>query len=71
VARASLRTTSRRPSDFPNLGAAQAALWHPGERSVEETLETIGAILDHEDVVAALQGKMRQEETRAHQITGA
>ena len=39
------------------ITAAQAALaryWHPGERSAEEALDTIGSILDHEDVVAAL-----------------
>jgi hypothetical protein len=54
------------------LAAAQAALahyWHPGVRSAVEALETIGSILDHEDVVASLQRKMRQEEARAQQIT--
>jgi len=43
------------------LAAAQAALaryWHPGVRSAEDTLETIGAILDHEDVVGALTRKI-------------
>lgn len=37
--------------------AAQAALaryWHPGERSAEEALDTIGRVLDHEDVITAL-----------------
>jgi len=37
--------------------AAQAALaryWHPGDRSAEEALDTIGRVLDHSDVVAAL-----------------
>jgi hypothetical protein len=55
------------------LAAAQAALaryFQPGERSAEEALEAIGAVLDHEDVEAALQRKMRQEEARAHQMTG-
>jgi hypothetical protein len=55
------------------LAAAQAALaryFQPGERSAEEVLEAIGAVLDHEDVEAALQRKMRQEEARAHQMTG-
>jgi hypothetical protein len=54
------------------LAAAQAALahyWHPGVRSAEEALRTIGSILDHEDVVASLQRKMHQEELRAQQIT--
>jgi hypothetical protein len=54
------------------LAAAQAALaryFHPGARSAEEALETIGAILDHEDVVAALQRKMandRRSKTAFH-----
>jgi hypothetical protein len=46
------------------LAAAQAALaryFHPGARSAEEALETIGAILDHDDVVSALQRKMRAD----------
>jgi hypothetical protein len=46
------------------LAAAQAALaryFHPGARSAEEALDTIGAILDHEDVVAALQRKLRAD----------
>jgi hypothetical protein len=34
--------------------AALAKYWHPGERSAEEPLNTIGRIFDHEDVVAAL-----------------
>jgi hypothetical protein len=37
------------------LAAAQAALaryFHPGARPAEEALNAIGAILDHEDVVA-------------------
>jgi hypothetical protein len=44
------------------LAAAQAALaryFHPGTRSAEEALESIGAIVDHEDLVAALQRKLR------------
>ena|ERR1700760_1246085 len=44
--------------------AAQAALakyFHPGARSAEEALNAIGAILDHQDVVTALQRKMRTE----------
>jgi hypothetical protein len=47
------------------LAAAQAALahyWHPGVRSAEETLQTIGAILDHEDGVGALNRKIELEE---------
>jgi hypothetical protein len=47
------------------LAAAQAALaryWHPGERSAEETLQTIGAILDHYDVVGALNRKIELDE---------
>jgi hypothetical protein len=47
------------------LVAAQAALaryWHPGLRSAEETLETVGAILDHEDVVGALNRKIELDE---------
>jgi hypothetical protein len=46
------------------MAAAQAALakyFHPGARSAEEALNAIGAILDHQDVVAALQRKMRTE----------
>jgi hypothetical protein len=46
------------------MAAAQAALakyFHPGARSAEEALIAIGAILDHQDVVAALQRKMRTE----------
>jgi hypothetical protein len=38
-----------------------ARYFHPGARSAEEALETIGAILDHDDVVAALQRKLRTE----------
>jgi hypothetical protein len=44
------------------LAAAQAALawyFHPGARSAEDALNAIGALLDHEDVVAALQRKLR------------
>jgi hypothetical protein len=44
------------------LAAAQAALgryFHPGTRSAQEALEAIGAILDHEDLVAARQRKLR------------
>jgi hypothetical protein len=55
------------------LAAAHAALaryFRPGERSAEEALEAIGAVLDHADVEAALQRKMRQEEASAHQIPG-
>jgi hypothetical protein len=46
------------------LAAAQAALaqyFHPGARSAEDALNAIGAILDHEDVVAALQRKMASD----------
>ena len=46
------------------MAAAQAALakyFHPGARSAEEALNAIGAILDHQDVVTALQRKMRTE----------
>ena len=55
------------------LAAAHAALaryFRPGERSAEEALEAIGAVLDHADVEAALQRKMRQEEASAHQGSG-
>jgi hypothetical protein len=44
------------------VAAAQAALaryFHPGTWSAEEALEAIGAILDHEDVVAALKRKLQ------------
>jgi hypothetical protein len=44
------------------LAAAQAALaryFHPGTRSAEEALETIGGILDHQDVVTALKRQLR------------
>jgi hypothetical protein len=50
------------------MAAAQAALaryWHPGERSAEQALDTIGAILDHEDVVGALNRKMQLKENNA------
>jgi hypothetical protein len=53
------------------LAAAQAALaryFRPGERSAEEALEAIGAILDHEDVEAALQRKMRANEADAFSL---
>lgn len=53
------------------LAAAQAALaryFHPRARSAEETLDAIGRILDREDVVAALQRKMRHEEAKVDQI---
>ena len=45
------------------MAAAQALAkyFHPGARSAEEALNAIGAILDHQDVVAALQRKMRTE----------
>jgi hypothetical protein len=46
------------------VAAAQAALaryFHPGTRSAEEALEAIAAILDHEDVVAALKRKLRTD----------
>jgi len=49
------------------LTAAQAALaryFHPGAQSAEEALETIGAILDHEDVVAALKRQMAADRER-------
>jgi hypothetical protein len=49
------------------LAAAQAALaryFQPGARSAAETLNAIGAILDHEDVVAALQRKLRIDARR-------
>jgi hypothetical protein len=41
--------------------AAVAKYFHPGSRSAEEALNAIGAILDHEDVVAALHRKIRTE----------
>jgi hypothetical protein len=48
------------------MAAAQAALshyYHPGKRpSAEKTLNTIGSILDHDDVVAALYRLMKTEE---------
>jgi hypothetical protein len=48
------------------MAAAQAALshyYHPGKRpSAEQTLNTIGKILDHDDVVAALYRQMKTEE---------
>jgi hypothetical protein len=57
------------------IAAAQAALaryFHPQARSAEEALEAIGAILDHEDVVAALQQKLRidGEKEKAFRRTG-
>jgi hypothetical protein len=45
--------------------AAQAALaryYHPGHRSAEETLNLIGQILDHEDVVSALFRQIKLED---------
>ena len=45
--------------------AAQAALaryYHPGHRSADETLNLIGHILDHEDVVAALFRQIKMED---------
>jgi hypothetical protein len=45
------------------LAAAQAALarcWHQGERSAEETLQTIGAILEHRVRRRADRGPGRQ-----------
>lgn len=53
------------------LAAAQAALaryFRPGEQSAEEALEAIGAVLDHEDVEAALQRKMRANEADAFSL---
>jgi hypothetical protein len=47
------------------LAAAQAALakyFRPGARSAEDALNAIGAVLDHEDVVAALNRKMAVDE---------
>src|SRR6201996_7190232 len=41
--------------------AALAKYFRPGARSAEEALNAIGAILDHQDVVTALQRKMRTE----------
>jgi hypothetical protein len=51
------------------LAAAQAALakyFHPGARSAGQALNAIGAILDHEDVVAALQRKMSEDRKAKH-----
>jgi hypothetical protein len=53
------------------LAAAQAALaryFHPGARSAEEALNAIGAILDHEDVMAALQRKMRADDANGYSL---
>lgn len=49
------------------LVAAQAALahyFHPGERSAEDALNTIGRILDHSDVVEALQRQIKLEDEK-------
>ena len=46
------------------LAAAEAALakyFHPDARSAEEALNAIGSILDHKDVVSALQRKIQVE----------
>ena len=48
-------------ADVTAAQAAVAKYFHPGARSAEEALNAIGAILDHEDVVAALTRKMRTE----------
>jgi hypothetical protein len=53
------------------LAAAEAALaryFHAGDRSAEEALEAIDSVLDHEDVVAALQWKMRAEEANTYSL---
>jgi hypothetical protein len=47
------------------LAAAQAAVaryFHPGARSAEEALNAIGAILDHDEVVAALNRKIAADQ---------
>ncbi len=47
------------------MGAAQAALaryFHPGHSSADETLNLIGHVLDHEDVVAALFRQIKADD---------
>jgi hypothetical protein len=57
------------------MAAAQAALaryWYPGERSAEEALVIIEQILDHDDVVATLNGcrnRKMSDDAQTHKPT--